>query len=450
MGKKLPSKLLASTHPARFWKSAGNGSDSVICELTPRQCKLPVGVVGSCGVRMNKGGELVTLNYGKSVQITQEVIESEAVWHYAPGEKILSIGNIGCCMHCDFCHNWKISQTWMSDDSYVEFYTPEELVKYSLENNIRILSWTYNDPVVWHEFVMDTARLAKSHGLINLYKSAFYITAAAVNELLEVIDIFSISLKSSDPLFYTKFTGGKLAPVLDAIEQVYQSGKHLEISNLLVVGRNDNVIETQKIAQWMLDKLGPEVPLHYVRFHPDYKYLNVERTSIPLLEEAREKAIEMGLKNVYIGNVMDSDGLHTYCDCGEVLITRYSLDTKLRLTEDKTCPTCGKRPNITFLNDRISEDNLMADENIDLSSWEFVDHVWDNDVLGVHISNDSGKPVYFQHLDADCYPLDEAKKSGLRRFLVSKTYPTEVRVRVYFQGVRPRVLKLLDRAYFPV
>src|SRR4051812_24572720 len=275
--------LTSSSHPAQLWSSLPDAR--VQCHLSPRECKIPIGGLGFCGVRYNEGGKLVTLNYGKSVPMTQETIETEAVYHYAPGARILSMGNIGCMMKCDFCHNWQTSQARLARDQDIVAYTPEQVVEYALRHGIGILSWTYNDPVVWHEFVVDTARLGRRHGLKNLFKSAFYIGPRAVDELLEVIDIFSLSLKSMNEEHYRKYTGGTLQPVLDAILQVYRAkGPHLELSNLCVTERNDTLDESMKVARWMLEHLDADVPLHYVRFHPDYQYTDVARTSVPFLE----------------------------------------------------------------------------------------------------------------------------------------------------------------------
>src|SRR5690606_22129564 len=178
-----------------------------------------------------------------------------------------------------------------------------------------------------HEFVVDTARLARAHGLVNLYKSAFYIGPRAVDELLEVIDIFSLSLKSMNEEHYRRHTGGALQPVLDAIEQVYRArGPHLELSNLCVTGRNDTLEESRKIARWMLEHLDADVPLHYVRFHPDYQYTHVGRTPVPFLEEARRAALAEGRRYVYLGNVFDTESVDTRCaGCGELLVRRYGL-----------------------------------------------------------------------------------------------------------------------------
>ncbi|MCA9540785.1 MAG: AmmeMemoRadiSam system radical SAM enzyme, partial [Myxococcales bacterium] len=321
---RLPSRLVESSAPARLWSPSTNGR--VRCHLSPRRCHIPEGGLGFCGVRHNQGGELRTLNYGKSVAMTRETIETEAVYHFAPGEAILSMGNIGCMMACDFCHNWRTSQARQARDADIHAYSPEDVVEAALRHGIRVLSWTYNDPVVWHEFVVDTARLAKKHGLINLYKSAFYITPEAVDELLEVIDIFSLSLKSMDPDFYRKHTKGRLEPTLEAIERVYRARAggdrpHLELSNLCVTGRNDTLEEAARVARFVLDRLDPTIPLHYVRFHPDYRYTHVGRTDVGFLEAARAQAREMGVEHVYVGNVTDSPSAHTWCaECGTLLI----------------------------------------------------------------------------------------------------------------------------------
>ncbi|MBU0595951.1 AmmeMemoRadiSam system radical SAM enzyme, partial [Candidatus Bipolaricaulota bacterium] len=171
----------ATQHPARLYETFADGR--VVCHLSPRRCALKDGRHGFCGVRMNQGGRLVTLNYGKSVHATEESIETEAVFHFAPGERILSLGNIGCSLNCAYCQNWKTSQAKYVSDRDVFEYSPEGVVRFAKQHGIRILSWTYNDPVVWHEFVLDTARLAQAEGLLNLYKSAFFISEEAVEEL---------------------------------------------------------------------------------------------------------------------------------------------------------------------------------------------------------------------------------------------------------------------------
>ena len=212
-----------SNHPARLW--ARTEDDRVVCQLSPRNCTLREGQYGFCGVRRNVGGELVTLNYGCATQMTLESIETEAVFHFAPGAEILSLGNLGCMMNCDYCHNWQTSQAKFVSRGDVHYYTPGQVVDYAEEQGVSILSWTYNDPVVWHEFVLDAGRLARERGMTNLYKSAFFISLEGARELCEVVDIFSVSLKTMDEALYRKISKGWLPPVLDATPACLRGGE---------------------------------------------------------------------------------------------------------------------------------------------------------------------------------------------------------------------------------
>ena len=450
MTKKLASKLEETLHPARLWDTNPERPGGVICRLSPRNCKIADGSLGFCGVRKNVGGKLMTLNYGKMVHPTVEVIETEAVAHYAPGEKILSMGNIGCMMVCDFCHNWKTSQARLAEDKDINIFTPEEIVDYAEKLGIRMLSWTYNDPVVWQEFVVDTARLARKRGIQNLYKSAFYISPKAIDELIEVMDIFSLSLKSMDPKFYLEHTGGKLQPVLDGIVQVYKSGRHLEVSNLLVTGRNDNLPEAAKIAHWMLENTDASVPLHYVRFHPDFKYLNVERTSIPFIAEACKQAKKIGMKHVYMGNVFEGAELHTHCECGNLLVHRTGLTIVSSMDAKGNCPKCQRPSPIKVLPPR--KDNEVVDGVIVEHNpyTRFVEHVWEDSKINVHVTSADANPLIYQGVDADGRPTDELRKALSGRFMVSRSAAKEIRRRIYYKDVAPKVLALMDRANFPV
>lgn len=448
--KTVPRNLSRSFHPARLWDPLERGR--VQCHLSPRECRIPAGGLGFCGVRYNDGGKLVTLNYGKSVPMTQETIETEAVYHYAPGAKILSMGNIGCMMKCDFCHNWQTSQARLARDQDIVAYSPAEVVDYALRHGIRILSWTYNDPVVWHEFVIDTARLAKKHGLKNLFKSAFYIGPKAVDELLEVIDIFSVSLKSLNDAHYRKHTGGRLEPVLDAIRQVYRargtdgSGPHLELSNLCVTDRNDNLEDSDRVARWLLDNLDADIPLHYVRFHPDYKYTSVGRTSIPFLEAARRSALDLGVRYVYVGNVFDTPSVNTCCAaCGERLVQRYGLTATTFLRQGR-CPRCARPAPIVL---PWEGDGVTHHEPDDAPLAELT-HEFRGAVQSIHIQQDDESSVYFQFVDAGGNPIGARARSSCRRFLVSKASADAAGVRIQFRPGRvPRILEVYDRAHFP-
>ncbi|HVO31628.1 MAG TPA: AmmeMemoRadiSam system radical SAM enzyme, partial [bacterium] len=329
-----------SHHPARLEERLEGGR--VRCHLSPRNCVIAGGEFGFCGVRGNVGGRLVTFNFGKGVHPTEETIETEAVNHYAPGERILSLGNVGCMLACEYCHNWKTSQSRHVDDRDVHAFTPEEIVALAERLGIRMLSWTYNDPVVWHEFVLETAALAKSRGIGNLYKSAFYITPEAVEELLPVMDIFSVSLKTVDPVAYRRVTKGRVEPVLEATKLVHRAGKHLETSCLMVTDLSDDEATARGVAEFVLRELDENVPLHFVRFHPDYKMTDRGRTPVERLHRARAIAREMGVRHVYLGNVHDAEATSTTCACGARLVERFGLSARaVGLDASGRCAACG-------------------------------------------------------------------------------------------------------------
>eukprot|EP00541_Cyclophora_tenuis_P000280 CAMPEP_0116543014 /NCGR_PEP_ID=MMETSP0397-20121206/1328_1 /TAXON_ID=216820 /ORGANISM="Cyclophora tenuis, Strain ECT3854" /LENGTH=552 /DNA_ID=CAMNT_0004067071 /DNA_START=115 /DNA_END=1773 /DNA_ORIENTATION=+ len=440
--------------------------DAVQCGLCPRHCKILPNRFGFCGVRGNLDGELVTYNFGRSVQAALETIETEAVYHYQPGASILSLGNIGCMMSCTFCHNWQTSQVKHLADKSVHYYTPEEVVEKALESNIGIISWTYNDPVVWHEFVCKTAELAQKHGIKNLYKSAFYIEEEPIKELCEVIDIFSLSLKSMDDKFYRKVCNGRLEPVLRGIEQVYHAGKHLEVSQLLVTDQNDSAEQCRETARWHAQALAPDVPLHFVRFHPAFQYTGVGRTPLDRLYRAREIAYEEGLEHVYIGNVYEAGCSDTKCSsCGITQVQRFGLTTNVvGIDKDtNTCVGCGAPSSIKYPHDGIRFSTDASDTshgNVeDLLRGSFStppeklvsDEVsWTEEINSVHVvfnqdSEESQKLVVVRE------PMDEAAlvSQPLGRVILSRSSPDESGIRV-FSGSEFQLFTVLDRAHFPV
>jgi len=386
-------QLGISEHSAKFFRTFSESK--VECYLCPRHCKISDQSHGFCGVRFNNSGKLVTLNYGVSVPITQEVIETEAVLHFAPGAPILSLGNVGCMLNCDYCHNWQTSQTKHVRAEDFKTYTPQEIVQTALDKNIKILSWTYNDPVVWHEFVYDTAKLAKENGLLNLYKSAFYIGPEAIDELHEVIDIFSLSLKSMSPEFYLKVAKGRLQPVLDGIKQVYRFGdRHLEISNLVVTELNDNFEDVKRLADWVLTNLDESVPLHLVRFHPDYKYRNVERTSIDFLKKARDLVLSLGIKNCYLGNIFEQgEWLNSRCQsCSSILVERFGMQSRwVNLRNDGTCRTCGTLSPIKVLAGETNQSIAVPVHSS--TNYKKTSHFWHDDINSAHIELFPAYPV---------------------------------------------------------
>lgn len=442
-------------HPARLEEILEDGL--VRCHLSPRNCKLKEGQHGFCGVRANRGGRLVSLNYSKSVHATEETIETEAVNHFAPGERILSMGNIGCMMNCSYCHNWKTSQARYVSDKDVHHYSPEDVIDIAKRHNIRCISWTYNDPVVWHEFILDTAKLARAEGMINLYKSAFYITPEAVDELLPFIDIFSISLKSIDPEYYRKFTKGRLEPVLDATKQVYKAGKHVELSTLMITDISDDEATARKVAGWILTELDAAVPLHYVRFHPDYKMTDTIRTPIPRLEHAREVALEMGMEHVYLGNVYDTPHSNTFCrGCNNLLVTRYGLNAQLRgLDERGHCTECKRDAHFRLLPPApaVAKVKDLPLENLEIKSF-----AWHGEIRSAHIQVKNlaaaATNVYHrrQHADGQPQPWNVVtlKPGESYRFIMAKSNPDETGPELAVPpSVQSNLHEVFDRAHFP-
>lgn len=322
-------KRLNANNEARLYTKLPN--KKVQCNLCPRRCLIDEGSTGFCKVRMNQKGILRALSYGKTVHISEELIETEAVFHFEPGSRILSLGNVGCNLSCVYCQNWKFSQIEHVDDEDIFDYTPEQIVQMALERNIKIISWTYNDPAIWFEFVMDTAKLARRHGIYNLFKSALFLNPEAIKALMEVIDIFSISIKSLNPEFYRNLAHGWMRPVLEGTKQIFNSHRHhIEISNLIVTDANDTEKDFLDLINWFKANLSLDVPLHFVGFHPNYKYTHVAKPTVETLEKARDLAKRAGIKNCYLGNLFIHESLNTYCRvCNNLLVERKGLNAEI-------------------------------------------------------------------------------------------------------------------------
>ncbi len=440
---------------AMHWKSFKEDGGRVECTLCPRHCKTSPGQMGFCKVRGNKDGEFQTYNFGKSVAATEECVETEAIYHFAPGARILSLGNIGCMMACDYCQNWQTSQVKYLDDSVVHTYTPEEIIRLAQLNNIGIISWTYNDPVVWHEFVIATSKLANKAGIKTLYKSAFYIEEKPVAELIEVIDIFSVSLKSMSPEFYRKITKGEMQPVLDRIKQVAASGRHLEVSQLLVMELNEKSEDIKRTIDWVLQNLGDKVPLHFVGAHPAFKYTHVERTPISILLNAYKLAKEAGLKYCYLGNVYEGGVSDTKCaQCDHLQVKRFGLTGEvLGLDPAGNCANCGAASPI--------KEPWMAKERArkeptDIRAIHSANFSWTKDVKSVHlVARNKGQSkmanVQIKHAGGSHRENYQLGGSGLTRVIISRASDIESGIEVSWDNDQEiDILPVLDRAHFPV
>jgi pyruvate formate lyase activating enzyme len=445
-------KSLNTFTPARLYQTLPDGS--VECGLCPRRCRPADGKPGFCRVRTRKGNALYTLNYGKAIRPAQEVVETEAVFHFMPGSPMLAMGNLGCNLNCDFCQNWETSQIENLRDSQVQDVSVRDVVDMAVSRGLPIVSWTYNDPVVWFEFVMDAGRALKEAGIVNLFKSAHYITLEAMEQLSEVIDIFSVSVKSLNAEFYKTFTRGTLPPVLEAAKFAFQAGKHVEISNLMVTEANTGEEDARRVADWHLANLSDETPLHYVAFHPAYRYTHVGRTPLKVLERAREIAMGMGVKYCYIGNVFDCDAVHTYCPtCGARLIERYGLNAQnVGLTAESACKACGRSIPIR----RLREAAMDKTPTACAEPCEERTFLWHDDIKSVHVelTNPTGTEgaARYVRVGGQNGAGHEVKIAARQRwrFSICKNNAKDRGVTIRYPArFTLHMYELLDRAHYP-
>lgn len=268
----------------------------VRCHLCPYECFIPDQSRGACGVRLNKDGTLYTLVYGKTTGISLDPIEKKPLYHYHPGEYILSLGTRGCNLHCEFCQNWHISQ---EVDGPMDNISSEEIIERAKALHSFGIAYTYNEPFIWYEFVLQTAKLAKANGLENVLVTNGFVNIEPLKEMLPYINAMNIDLKAFDENFYVKICKGRLKPVLDVIKM--SAGKcHIELTNLIIPTLNDSEAVIRKMVDWIYENLGPDVPLHISRYFPCYR-TTIPPTPIETLKKAQKIAKEK-LKYVYLGN----------------------------------------------------------------------------------------------------------------------------------------------------
>ncbi|MCG2686191.1 AmmeMemoRadiSam system radical SAM enzyme, partial [Candidatus Parcubacteria bacterium] len=296
--------------------------DRVQCELCPNRCILAEGQRGVCKVRENRDGKLYSLVYGRVVTTHLDPIEKKPLYHFLPGAKAYSLATAGCSLACNYCQNWDIAQKF-PEDLPSQKMSPQEVVAAAQEMGAEVVAFTYNEPVVWYEFMLDIAKEARAQGLKSVVITSGYINREPMEELLKYLDGVKIDLKGFNEDYYAKMVGGKLEPVLDTLKLVKESGTHLEIVTLLVPGQNDDPEEVSEMCRWILENLGDEVPLHFSRFHPAYKLQNLPPTPEETVRGARQTCLDLGLKYVYTGNIPDVAGSTTFCpDNGQPLVVR--------------------------------------------------------------------------------------------------------------------------------
>lgn len=327
--------------PARYWTRLDDGQ--IRCDVCPRRCRLQDGQRGLCFVRARDGDGLVLTTYGRSSGYCIDPIEKKPLNHFLPGTPVLSFGTAGCNLTCRFCQNWDISKSrelqTLSDEA-----PPERIARAAIELDCRSVAFTYNDPVIFLEYAIDTAIACREAGIQTVAVTAGYIEPEPLSELQSHLDAANVDLKAFSSAFYKKLCTAELGAVLEALEfLVQETDVWIEITTLLIPDENDSDAELHAASQWVADRLGPDVPWHFTAFHPDYRMLDKPATPATSLTRARDIARSYGLRYVYTGNVRDEEGGSTRCHaCGEILVGRdgYRL-TKWGLDADGCCRHCG-------------------------------------------------------------------------------------------------------------
>jgi len=329
------------TVSTKYWHKLEDGR--VQCDLCPRFCKLHTGQRGLCFVRENLDDEIVLTTYGRSSGYCIDPIEKKPLNHFLPGTPVLSFGTAGCNLACKFCQNWDISKS-REIHTLTDEASPELIARAAQQLNCRSVAYTYNDPVIFHEYAIDVAMACRGKGIKSVAVTAGYVCPEPRKEFYRYMDAANVDLKAFSEEFYHKITGSHLAPVLETLEYIrHETDVWLELTTLLIPGKNDSEKEIDEMTRWVVEKLGADVPMHFSAFHPDWKMIDVPPTPKASLIRAREIAMNNGVRYAFTGNVHNAAGDSTFChQCGEKLIGRdwYEL-TDWKLTADGKCPSCG-------------------------------------------------------------------------------------------------------------
>src|SRR4030042_407126 len=306
---------------AKWWKSADN--NKLLCTLCPRYLSIGEGQNGFCFIRQNIGGKLYSLGYGRPTGFGIDPIEKKPLNHFLPGTQILSFGTAGCNLGCKFCQNWTTSKAKIDNTNSIHA-SPEDAVNLAKRYKAPSIAFTYNDPTIFGEYVIDISKLAKEEGIRLVMVTAGYIDKDARKDIYKYIDAANVDLKAFTEGFYWKITSSHLKDVLDTLVWLKnETNVWIELTTLLIPDENDSPEEIKNMVDWILVNLGDEVPIHFTAFHPDFKMINKSRTPSKTIEMARKLAIEMGIKYCYVGNVHSIEGQTTYCpNCNEPLIKR--------------------------------------------------------------------------------------------------------------------------------
>ncbi|MFZ1684091.1 MAG: AmmeMemoRadiSam system radical SAM enzyme [Candidatus Zixiibacteriota bacterium] len=328
-------------HPTTYWHKLHSGR--VQCDLCPRGCKLEEGERGFCFVRMRHNDEVVLTTYGRSSGFCVDPVEKKPLNHFLPGTPILSFGTAGCNLGCKFCQNWDISKS-KETDTLADAASPEQIARAAAQLGCKSVAFTYNDPVIFMEYAIDIAKACHDLGILTVAVTAGEIRPEPRAEFFKYMDAANVDLKSFSDDFYQRVCDSRLRTVLETLEYLkHETSVWFEITTLLIPGENDSDKELDELSQWVVTKLGPDVPLHFTAFHPDYLFTDHQPTPPETLRRAREIAIKNGVRYCYVGNVHDKSASSTYCHaCGQKLIGRdwYEL-SDWNLSTSGDCLKCG-------------------------------------------------------------------------------------------------------------
>ncbi|MFA5002313.1 MAG: AmmeMemoRadiSam system radical SAM enzyme [Methanolinea sp.] len=327
-------------HRALQWSPADEGAAK--CSLCNHRCMIRKGKTGICGVRENRDGILYATTYGRVSAEAVDPIEKKPLYHFLPGTLSYSLGSIGCNFHCEHCQNWHISRS-ERDPGGLPHLPPEEGVRRARASGCSSISWTYNEPTIWHEYTLAMGDLARKASLSTVYVTNGYITEEALRELSPMLQAYRVDIKAFSEEFYKKVCGARLQPVLDSAVLARELGMHIEVVNLVIPGLNDSPEETGALVKWIVENLGESTPVHFTRFHPEYHMQDRGVTPPSVLEKIYRQARDLGLRFPYLGNVFPHPFENTYCPrCGALCIERRGFSAAFRNLSGHACTKCGE------------------------------------------------------------------------------------------------------------
>jgi pyruvate formate lyase activating enzyme len=326
-------------HEAKFWRKEG---ERLECFLCPHHCSIAPNKIGICGVRQNQNGRLYSLIYGRVSAMHVDPMEKKPLFHFHPGQPVLSLGSVGCNLRCQHCQNFSISQTKFGS-AYLNSLRPEDVPQLAKESACRDVAFTYNEPTIWHEFSYDVFKLCRNQGISTIYVTNGFIEEEPLRELAPYLNAMNIDVKGFKEGFYRHTCKARLGPVLEATILAHDLGVHVELTYLIIPGRNDKEEEIKDFCKWVANKLSPKVPVHFSRFHPDYLMTDIPGTPIATMEMSLRVAKAEGLRYVYLGNVQTMDGENTRCPhCGSLAVRRSGYRVEITGLRNGGCSKCGE------------------------------------------------------------------------------------------------------------